>query len=1002
MLTTKKSRKTHWYLLGIVFLMATIANAQERKISGKIISGEDGLGLPGVNVLAKGTTKGTSTDIDGTYQITVPENSSSLIFNFIGYDTKIITIGTNTTVNVTLYSSVSNLNEVVVVGYGTQKKSDITGSVSSVKAAELSAYPVLNAEQALQGRAAGVSVQSNNGGEPGTPIKIRVRGGTSINASGDALIVVDGFAGATMPQAQDIASMDVLKDASATAIYGSRGSNGVIMVTTKKGKVGKPVIEFNNSTSAQYVNNKLDLLDADQFAAYRNSFTTHTQGTENTNWQDVIYQKGLVSNTQLSFSGGSEKIKYYVSGNYYNQNGVVINSGIDKYSIVSNLEADLTDKFKIGLNLFQSKQNKNGIVSQTSTGGTGKAGVIASAYRFMPDLGIYNPDGSFVTSSVGDGIDNPYATAMENVLETVSIESRNNIFASYKITNDLEFKTTLGLTENNNQTGSYVPSTLIDGQPSKNVFGKATIDNNRFSSFLTENYLTYKKEIITNGNLTLLGGYSYQRNKSEGSFSASNGFLSDATSYHNLGAGTVFVKPTSYLTETELISAFARLNFDYDNRYLITATARRDGSSSFSENNKYGIFPSGAIGWNISNEQFLEDNKIISNLKLRASYGATGNPSIDPYSTLANYSQIYTNIGDQIVNSVQLTSLNNPNLKWETSYQQDYGIDFGVFDNRIGLTADYYKTITKDLLFDRPLPGISGITSQLQNVGELENKGWELAINTKNFVGPDFTWSTSFNISSNKNKVLKLADDKDLLIKSAPGHFNASESQILRVGEPVGSFYGLVYDGVIQQGETVLPGNFETAPGGEKFKDVNGDGKLDSDDKTIIGNPNPDFIFGLNNDFTYKNLDFNIFFQGSEGNQIMNYTLMELASGNNNATTEVLNAWTPTNTDTDVPANASRTKRITSRFVYDASYIRLKNISIGYSLNEKVISKIGVNKVRFYLSAQNLWTITNYPGADPESNYLNNTNARSNTNLGLEYGSYPNVKTFTFGFNIKF
>lgn len=1000
MFTDHKIKPFKWCLLVSFLLVNIVMHAQDRKVTGKVTSSEDLLGLPGANVYIKNSSVGASADMDGNYSVIVSEKNAVLVFNFVGFQTVEIPVGTKNVINVSLKPDTKALDEVIVVGYGTRKKSDITGSVSSVSAKELTAFPVLNAEQALQGRAAGVSVQTNNGGEPGAPVKIRVRGGTSINASGDALVVVDGFAGVAMPAPQDIASIEVLKDASATAIYGSRGSNGVIMVTTKKGKPGKPVIEFSNSTSIQSVNNKLHLLNADQFAAYRKSFTTHTQGSANSDWQDIIYRDGMISNTQLSFSGGSENVRYYVSGTYFNQDGVVINSGIDKYTIVANLEADLSPKFKVGLNTFTSKQNKEGIISQTGAGGTGAAGVIASAYRFMPDKGIYNADGSYTTTApIGDDIDNPYATAMENILETVNIVNRNNFFAQYQITKDLDFKTTLGLTDNNSQTGRFIPSTLIAG---KNIKGEASVNNTRFSSFLTENYLTFKREIIDRGVLTVLGGYSYQKNKNENSYAASRGFLTNTNSYRNLGAGTVFLKPDSGLSETELISAFGRLNFDYDDRYLLTFTARRDGSSSFSKNYKYGTFPSGAIGWNVSKETFLKDNKTISNLKLRASYGATGNPSIGAYSTLSRFSEIYYVSGDVIVNAVQMTSLDNPNLKWETSYQQDYGIDLGLFDNRISITADYYKTITKDLLFNRPLPGISGIASQLQNVGELENKGWELGINTKNFIGADFTWSTSFNISSNKNKVLKLADNKDLLINSAPGHFLATESQILRVGQPVGSFFGFVYDGVIQQGEPVLPGNFETIAGGEKFKDVNGDGKLDSQDKTIIGNPNPDFIFGLNNDFSYKNLDLNIFFQGSQGGQILNYTLMELASGNNNATTEVLDSWTPTNTDTNVPINAARTKRITSRFVYDGSYIRLKNISLGYSLSESIISKMGLNKVRFYISAQNLWTITDYPGTDPETSYLNDTNSRSNTNLGLDYGGYPNVRTFTLGLNVKF
>jgi TonB-linked SusC/RagA family outer membrane protein len=457
MFTNQKIKSLKWCFLVVFLLGSIIVEAQERKVTGKVTSSEDLLGLPGANVYVKGSSVGATADMDGNYSVFISEKNAVLVFNFVGYQTVEVPVGNKTVVNISLKPDTKNLDEVIVVGYGTRKKSDITGSVSSVTAKELTAYPLLNAEQALQGRAAGVSVQSNNGGEPGAPVKIRVRGGTSINASGDALIVVDGFAGVAMPAPQDIASIEVLKDASATAIYGSRGSNGVIMVTTKKGKPGKLVIEFSNSTSVQSVNHKLDLLDGDQFVAYRKSFTTHTSGGANTDWQDVIYREGMISNTSLSFSGGSENVRYYVSGNYFNQNGVVINSGIDKYTIVSNLEADLSDRFKVGLNLFQSKQNKDGIISQTGAGGTGAAGVIAAAYRFMPDKGIYNADGTYTTTApIGDDIDNPYATAMENILETVSIVNRSNFFAQYKITKDLDFKTTLGLTDNNSQTGRFI------------------------------------------------------------------------------------------------------------------------------------------------------------------------------------------------------------------------------------------------------------------------------------------------------------------------------------------------------------------------------------------------------------------------------------------------------------------------------------------------------------------------------------------------------------------
>jgi TonB-dependent starch-binding outer membrane protein SusC len=1014
MLTKKKFKSTHWFLIGFFILASTIVNAQGRKVTGKITSVEDGQGLPGASVVIKGTTKGVSADYDGSFSIQV-EGQAVLTVSYIGFIAKDVNVGNQTNLNVVLLPEKTKLEEVVVVGYGTRKKSDITGSVASVKSEQLTAYPVLSGEQALQGRAAGVAVQSNNAGEPGAPIKIRVRGGTSINASGDALIVVDGFVGASMPAPEDIASMDVLKDASATAIYGSRGSNGVILVTTKKGRSGKMNVEFSNSASLQEVSNELELLDANQFAAYRRSFPTaatatvpasptsiYTQGPANTDWQDVIFRSALLTNTQLSFSGGSDKIKYYVSGNYFDQQGVVINSGVDRYTILGNLDADITSKLKVGLNLFKSKINNNGIISQTNTGGAGQAGVISSAYRFTPDLGIFNPDGTFTRSNFGDQIDNPFATATENVNERETSTNRVNFFGNYQLFKGLEFKATIGLNTENTKLGRYIAKTLISGGGAIN--GLATVTNSTTENILSENYLTYTTN-IGKGKLTLLGGYSYQKNEFETYTASSNNFITDSFSYYNLQAGSVARPASSNIEITELISTFGRLNFDYDGRYLFTATARRDGASAFSKNNKYAFFPSGAIGWNISKESFLKESKFISNLKLRASYGLTGNPGIGAYETFAKFTSVYANIGDVSSIAYAFTEFQNDNLKWETTNQTNLGLDLGLFEGRINLSVDYYKTITKDLLFRRPLILYSGVSSQLQNVGELENKGLEFTLNTKNISTENVTWTTDFNIAFNRNKILKLPDNNaDVRYSSLPSSFGSNDTQILRVGEPVGLFLGYIYDGVIQEQRTLLPSTgFELQPGGQLIRDVNNDNRLDAKDLTIIGDPNPDFILGFTNDFRYKNFDLNVFFQGSVGGDILNYTLLELASGTTGATTEALNAWTPTNTNTDVPSIRNRNRGlVTSRFVYDASYIRLKNLSVGYSLPKFFTGKLGLDKIRFYISAQNLYTLTEYPGSDPEVNYRNDSVGNSNRNLGLDYGSYPNIKTFTMGLNVKF
>ncbi|MBC9798674.1 SusC/RagA family TonB-linked outer membrane protein, partial [Sinomicrobium weinanense] len=598
----------------------------------------------------------------------------------------------------------------------------------------------------------------------------------------------------------------------------------------------------------------------------------------------------------------------------------------------------------------------------------------------------------------------------ENVNERVSDLYRTNFYADYTILEGLSFKTTFGYSTSNNTTGTFRPTTLIAGA---GVGGEATIRTSKSTNLLSENYLTYKRD-IGKGALTVMGGYSYQKNKSESTFAGARGFVSNSVSYRNLDGGSVFLPPESSLTERELISVFGRINFEYDDRYLLTLTGRRDGSSAFSKNNKYAFFPSGAIGWNMGNEEFLKESRTISNWKWRASYGVTGNPSIPAYGTLARFSEIYSVIGDALTNGVAITVLANDNLKWESSYQANFGVDIGLFDNRLNLTVDYYNIETRDLLFARPLPEYIGLANpvQIQNIGVLENKGVEVTISSRNISAENFTWNTDFNFSTNKNKVKKLPDGEDIFINSSPGHFLQPNSQILREGEPVGAFYGYVYDGVIREGQNV-PEGFEDQPGGELFRDIDGrdangeltgmpDGMINSDDKTIIGDPNPDFITSLNNTFAYKDFDLNVFFLASVGGDILNYTLLELASGDSNATTEVLDAWTPGNTDTDVPAAAVREKRITSRFVYDGSYVRLKNLSLGYSLPEKVLEKLGFEKIRFYISGQNLLTFTDYPGADPEVNYRNDNDERSNTFLGLDYGSYPNVRSLTMGVNLKF
>jgi len=979
-------------------------------VTGKIVD-DEGKPLEGVSVVLKSSKKGVSTDNDGKFSIEVPQGGDVLVLSYVGFENRELRVSNPGELSITMKLKDAEAQEVVIVGYGGVRKSDLTGSVSSVKSKDLTAYPATNAVQALQGRSAGVLVQANNG-NPGGGYKIRVRGGTSVNASSDPIFVVDGFAGALLPPPEDIESMEILKDASATAIYGSRGANGVILITTKRGKAGKTKIDINSSYSTQKEINRLDLLNADQFVGLIKEVNpSYAGGGTNTDWQDLIFRNGNIQNHQLSFSGGNDAIHYYVSGAYFDQKGVITNSSFRRFSITSNLDFNATRWLKIGLNLFTQSNKETGVVTQEGSGGSTGTGVIASAFKFGPDQPVLRADGTYSIAVVGDPFDNPVATAIERQNETIGDRLQYNLYADFSIVKGLKFKTTFGSFSNNERQGQFVPTTLNAG---RNVGGSASVNGEKRKSFINENFLTYTKQFNTNHTFSALGGFSYQKFVNEGWGGTSQSFLTNSVSFWNLGGGSVSLPANSSLTESQLASFYARLNYNFSDKYLFTFNGRYDGSSNFSKNNKWAFFPSAAFAWNMHNEKFMDGIDFINSFKWRLSYGLTGNQAISPYQTLARFSSVFTVLNGVPVNAVRPTTIANENLKWETTEQQNIGVDIGFLKNRLNVTADYYKSITSDLLFNVQLPQYSGYTTQLKNIGKIENRGFEFALNTKNLVGK-FQWNTDFNISFNRNKVLELPGGNDIIYAFAPGHMVgiSGSAQVLRVGEPVGSFFGWQYNGVYQQGATFIPGaGFEQVVGGESFKDISGkkdasgkplnepDGILNSDDRSIIGNPNPDFIWGFNNDFSFLNFDLNVFFQGSQGNDLLSYTLLELEtlSGINNSTTEALNRWTTTNTNTDIPKIATgRPQRVSSRWIFDGGYVRLKNIALGYSLPADATRRLKMQRVRFYVSAQNILTLTNYRGYDPEVNYRN-----SNLNAGADYGSYPNAKSYTAGINITF
>lgn len=985
---------------------------QQGVVTG-VITDEKGEPLIGATVVVKGTTIGAITNVDGSYTLSgVPSGDVVLIVSFIGYTPQEVS-ATGGTVNVTLKEDIVGLDEVIVVGYGSVKKSDLTGSVSQVKAEDLAAYPSLGMMQALQGRASGVQIQANNG-EPGASFNVRIRGATSINSSSSPLYVVDGFPGGVAPPAEDIASIEVLKDASATAIYGSRGANGVILITTKRGSTGSAKIELNTSFSFQNEINRLDLLNKDQFTDYVTEINPKAlDGTimgTGTDWQEEIFRTGQIQNHQISVSGGNDELKYYVSGGFYDQSGVIINSNYKRYSLTSNFDIKASEKFRMGLNLFARRTIKNGVRTQESSGGTNNAGVISAAFQGEPTLPVYNDDGSYAVSWLGDPNDNPVAVANEQANERLDDRIQANFFGEYEFIKDLKLRVVLGANINNYREGNYTPTTLNAGLQTG---GTGTIGSGKYTALINENYLTYTKQ-IGDHNISAMAGYSYESTSSEYWYASSQAYLTDAFLWWDLDGGSTYNRPNSSLTETELSSFYGRVNYKLFDRYLITFNARYDGSSKFAKNNKWAFFPSGAIAWNMAEESFMDDMEKISQLKLRASYGITGNQAIGPYQSLAKLGTVHSIENSSIMNAVRPTTVANDNLTWESTAQTDIGFDLGLFDQRISIVADFYIKKTTDLLFSSPLPEYSGYSSLLKNIGSLQNKGFEFTISSVNTNGA-LRWTTDLNYSINRNKILELPDGNDILYRVLPGHMvGISATNILRVGEPVGAFYGYTYDGVYQEGETILPGNFDQYAGGEKFKDIDGvkneegeltgesDGNINGDDRSIIGNPHPDFIWGLNNTLEYKNFDINIFFQGSQGNDIYSYTLQELETlrGTSNSTTEALKRWMPSNTETDVPvAAAARGYHSSSRFLMDGSYVRLKNVALGYTLPKDMINSIGLGNVRVYVSAQNILTFTKYRGYDPEVNY---GGAGSSNRLGFDYGSYPNAKSVTLGLKVTF
>ncbi|WP_020598691.1 TonB-dependent receptor [Spirosoma panaciterrae] len=985
------------------------------------VTDEKGEGLPGVSVLVKGTQRGTSTNTEGKYQIVVPDESAVLVFSFVGFQTQELTVEKRSRIDITLKTDNKNLDEVVVVGYGTVKKSDLTGAVAKVGEANIKATPIPSLDRAMQGRAAGVQVITNSA-RPGGSATIRIRGSGSVNASNDPLYVIDGFPTGNLNSinTDDIESIEVLKDASATAIYGSRGSNGVVLVTTKRGKAGKTVISYDGYYGVQSVRHTIPLLNAQQFADFVNEARVNggakpyfdgstadqplpsTLGA-GTDWQSLIFRNAPIQSHQLSASGGSDKSRYAVSFGYYDQQGIILNSNFKRYTLRANLDNNLTSRLKAGLTMQGAFTTGNN--ARTEVDGNNGGGVTSAALSYAPNFPVYNADGSYYKNTGalnGYGVDNPLAIANEITNTATTIRLLANSFLDYTLIDGLNIRASFGADLQNTKTNYYATRLTTDGAT---LGGRASVGNSQNIGWLNENTLNYTRQLAPRHSLNALLGYTIQGLANETVAANANTFSDDFAEFNNLGAGSSLVAPNSGSSDWRLISYIARVNYGFDDRFLLTLTGRRDGSSRFGPNQKFGFFPSGALAWKLANEKWMKNLTAISDAKLRLSYGLSGNQEIGNYQYLANISSYPYILGGALNTGATTAGVANPDLRWEKNAQFDAGIDFGLLNNRIQVTADYYIKNTSDLLFRVGIPTSSGFSTTLKNIGSVQNKGFELSLNTINIDRGGFRWTSEFNITFNQNKILTLDGRQQFTTGTDAQIFNTTVNPILlKVGSPLGNFYGRVTDGIFQnQAEIDASAQKGSAkPGDIRYKDLNGDGVINDNDRDIIGNSNPKSFGGFNNTFSYKGFDLNVFIQGTYGNQILNYGSFDLLNltGGNNQSARVLDRWTPTNPSNEIPrANSAGGSRILSSFqVEDGSYLRVKNISLGYTIPKTLLTRLSMTSARIYVTAQNWFTITKYTGYDPEVNRYGS----SSLSQGLDYGAYPAAKTVLVGLNLKF
>ena len=1037
------------FLILMFFGFLTIVSGQTINVNGRVTTKNDGLPLPGATILVVGTKTGTITDFDGKYQLkNVPANAV-LSFSYVGIVTQIEPLKGRSIVDVSLKTTTESLNEVVIIGYGSSKKSQLTEAVSSIKNEELIKSTGTSLESAMQGRVSGVKVTTNEGG-PGSGFKINVRGSSSINGTNEPLYVIDGVpvqkdvvTGATggiyssLPSdplsginPNDIESLEILKDASATAIYGSRGANGVVLITTKQGKAGKLIITYDSSYGTESISNKIDLLNGKEYYQYEylkdkngplftdvnNIYYINPNDIDKAplgiDWQDEVYRQAFMQNQQFSFRGGSEKTSFFASLGYLNQDGVIVDNDYQRYTGLLNVNVN-SDKFRLTGSMNFSQSDRKGSVYASGGPNNDFAGVVSKVFFARPlgDINTINEDPELSTGSDEeiDYLTNPYLFATQVTNDNSQSRITGNINTFYEFAKNFEMQTRIGGNFTFDDTNRYFPSTTAAG---KRLNGYAQIIKTDSKQFTFENLFHYKNNWGQH-NFKAMVGYTLEKGSRNFLNIQNQGFAYDNTGVYDIGVGTDLIAPINSIIDFSLNSYLSRFNYNYANKYFLTLTSRVDGSSKFPTGNKYAFFPSGSFAWNIHKEKFLENVNWINNFRLRYSLGMSGNQAIPSYESLALLNDVTYSFGGGLQTGLVFSHLANENLKWETSIQNNLGFDLGFFKNRISLIADAFIKRTQDVLLAIPVSSVVGVDGNpYQNAGSIENKGLEFTLSTKNINNKKFNWTTDFNISLYKNKIISLGQIDEFYADFGETQF--SNLMIYRKGGEIGEFFGFKTDGIFKTQE-----DFDNSPkasgsqlGGWKIKDINGDGIIDSNDRTVIGSNQPKYFGGLTNAFQVNNFDFSFFFAFSVGQDVYNANrfVLENPQDDRNKSKSILeNSFLAPTYDTggnlisngnpngNLPAiGTNALLNPIDEYVEDASFVRLQNITLGYTI--PVAEKLKISKLRVYVSGNNLLLFSNYKGYDPDVN----TTRNNGLVRGVDFGSYPRTINFMWGLNLTF